>query len=72
MRRRGMRGVSGFAARPPGPGPVRPLALIHTNNSPSPAGMRVPEGLDPHDRGLLLVWLDGYSRGVADAKSTRR
>lgn len=71
MRRRTV-GVGGRAARPQGPGPTAPLALIHTNNSPNPASMRVPEGLDPHDRGLLLVWLDGYSRGAADAKSTRR
>lgn len=72
MTRRRTAGVGAGGARPSGPGPVGPLALIHTNNSPNPASMRVPEGLTPHDRGLLLVWLDGYSRGAADAKSTRR
>lgn len=66
--RRGAPLAGGTAGR----GLAGPLTLIHTNNCSNPISMRLPEGLGTHDRGLLMVWLDGYSRGAADAKSTRR
>lgn len=70
MKRRRAPQMDGGAGRLGGAA-ASPLALIHTNKVPNPASMRVPEGLTLHDQGLLRVWLDGYCRGAADAKSTR-